>query len=79
MGRSAARDKRVNSRCFDAHPENHSGDSKGGGVEIHSEHFGESSTKMSGQIKQFDQSQQIGGEEPSGFGAQVRVKRKRVV
>ena len=51
----------------------------GGGVEINSEHFGESSTKMSGQIKQFDQSQQIGGEEPSGFGAQVRVKRKRVV
>ena len=70
--------QRVNSRCLDVHPENHVSDSKGAVMDkvIHPERFVASSTKTPGQIEQFENSQQIGGAEPSEFSAQVRVKRK---
>ena len=70
--------QRVNSRCLDVHPENHGSDSKGAVMDkvIHPERFVASSTKTPGQIEQFENSQQIGGAEPSEFSAQVRVKRK---
>jgi len=77
-GMTGSSGQRVHSRCLDVHPENHFGDSKGAAMDkvIHLERFVASSTKMPGQIEQFENSQQIGGAEPSEFSAQVRVKRK---
>ena len=77
-GMTGSSGQRVHSRCLDVHPENHFGDSKGAVMDkvIHLERFVASSTKMPGQIEQFENSQQIGGAEPSEFSAQVRVKRK---